>query len=100
MVMHIAAQHGWATQKFYFSNAFVKDALKEEVYVEMPDMFSYKNANSEETVVLKLCKSLYRLVQAPRTWYQHLQKCLKSLELDPSELDKAMYFRLGMIVTT
>ena len=72
MVTNIAAQRGWATWQVYFLNVFIQATLEEEVYVEMPAIFSDKNTNSEETFVLKLSKSLYGLVQAPRTWYQHL----------------------------
>ena len=63
-------------------------------------MFSEKNSISEETVVLKSTKSLYGLVQAPRTQYQHLQKFLKSLEFEPPDLDKEVYYGRGMIVIT
>ena len=51
-------------------------------------------------VVLNLRKSFYRLVQAPHTWYQHLQKGLKSLEIEPSDLEKSMYYGRGVIVIT
>ena len=66
----------------------------------MPAMFSDKNANNKETVFLKLIKSLYGLVQVPCTWYQHLQKGLKSIEFEPYNLDKEMYYRWGTIVIT
>ena len=51
-------------------------------------------------VVLNLRKSFYRLVQEPHTWYQHLQKGLKSLEIEPSDLEKSMYYGRGVIVIT
>ena len=90
--MNITAQRGWAIQRFNFSNDFFQATLKEEFYIETTDMFSDNNANSEETVLLKLSKSIYVLVQAPRTWYQYLQKGLKSLELERSDLEKAIYY--------
>ena len=90
MVMNIAAQSGWANRQVYFSNAFIQATLEEKLYVEMPAMFSDKNTNSEETVVLKLSMSFYRLVYAPRTWYQHINKGLNSLKFEPSDLDKAV----------
>ena len=80
MVMNISDQRGWATCQVGLSNAFVQATRKEEVYVKIPAVLSDKNTNSEEIVVLKLSNSLYGLIQAPSTWYQHLQKCLKSLE--------------------
>ena len=69
MVVNIAIQRGWATRKVDFSTAFVQARLKEEVYLELPAMFSDENQNStDDGVVLKLKKSLYGLVQAPRSW--------------------------------
>ena len=57
MVMNIAIQRGWATGQVDFSNAFVQARLKEEVYLDLPAMFSDKNQNSnDEGVVLKLNK--------------------------------------------
>ena len=70
--MNVAAQRGWATRQLDFSDSFVRATREEEFYVEMPAMLSDKNANSEETVVLNLSKSLYGLVHAPCTCYQHL----------------------------
>jgi hypothetical protein len=59
MVMNIAIQRGWATRQVDFSNAFVQATLKEEVYVELPEMFRDKqNDGSKDGVVLKLNKSL------------------------------------------
>ena len=66
----------------------------------MPAIFSDKNANSEETVVLKFSKSLYVIVQAHRTWYQHLHKVVKSLEFYPSGLENSMYYGPEMIIIT
>ena len=88
MVIHIAAQHGCANWQVDFLNTFIKTTLEGEGYVKIPAMFSDKNLNSEETVLLKLNKSLYRLVQDPCTWYQLFQKGLKSIEFDLSDLDK------------
>ena len=100
MVTNIVTQSGWATRKVNSSNAFIQAKLEKEVNVELPALFSDGNENSKETVVLKLIKSLYRIVQALHTGYQHLQKGLKSLEFDPSNLDREMYHRQGMIVIT
>ena len=64
-------------------------------------MFSYKNQNStDEGVVIKLNKSLYRLVQAPRSWYHHLQRGLVKLYFVPLSEDPGMYYGRGMILIT
>ena len=100
IVMNIADQRGCTTQQVDLSNDFIQAILKVEVYVEMPAMFSEKKTNSEETVVIKLSKYIYILVQAPCTWYQHLQKGLKGLKFYPPNLENAMYYKLEMIVIT
>jgi hypothetical protein len=72
MVMNLAIQQGWATHQVDFLN------LKEEVYVELPEMFRHEqNHRSKDGVVLKLNRSLYGLVQALLSWYNNLQKGLK-----------------------
>jgi hypothetical protein len=100
MVMNIAIQQGWASRQVDFSNAFVQATLEEEVYLEMPAMFADETLLGDEATVLKLNKSLYGLVQAPRSWYQHLQKGLDDLDFKPSPLDPAMYYGRGMILIT
>ena len=98
--MDTTSQRGWSTLRVDFLNAFIKDIPKDIFYVKLPAMSSDKNENSEETVVLKLSKSLYGMFQAPRTWYQNLQNGLKSIKFDPSNLDKAIYYVQGMIIIT
>jgi hypothetical protein len=39
MVMILAIQQGWGTHQVDFSNTFVQANLKEEVFVELPEMF-------------------------------------------------------------
>jgi hypothetical protein len=98
--MNIAIQQGWATCQVDFSNAFVQAALEEEVCLEMPAMFADKNLLGSKATVLKLNKSSHGLVQAPRSWCQHLQKGLNDLEFKPSPLDPAMHCGRGMILLT
>jgi hypothetical protein len=64
-----------------FSDAFIQAELK-DVYVELPEMFCNKqNHGNKDGVMLKLNKLLYGLVQAPLSWYNHLQKGLNELTL-------------------
>ena len=101
MVMNLAMQRGWVTRHVDFSNAFVQANLKEEVYLEVPEMFFDEQGNGrKDDVVLKLQKSIYGLVQAPRSWYYHLLDGLHKLEFKPSVEDPGMYFGRGMILIT
>ena len=64
-------------------------------------MFCDENENgSNDGVILKLKKSLYGLVQAPRSWYHHLQAGLAKLDFKPLTLDAGMYYGRGMILIT
>jgi hypothetical protein len=55
MVMNLVIQVGWATVQVNFSNTFVHTTLKEEVYVELPEMLCAKqNLGKKDGVVLKL----------------------------------------------
>ena len=76
------------TQQVDFYNAFIQATIAEEVYVDLPVMISDdNNDDGKYGVVLKLNKSLYGLVQAPRSWYQHLHKDLETLDFKLSKLD-------------
>ena len=91
--MNLAMQRGWVTRHVDFSNAFVQANLKEEVYLEVPEMFFDEHGNGrKDDVVLKLQKSIYGLVQAPRSWYYHLLDGLNKLDFKPSVEDPGMYF--------
>jgi hypothetical protein len=47
---------------------FRPQPLEDEVYVELPEMFrDEQDHGSKDKVILKLHKSLYRLVQVPQT---------------------------------
>lgn len=57
--------YGLETRQVDFNNAFAQAAFDEEVYVELPRGFDEDKANK----VIKLNKSLYGLVQAPKAFY-------------------------------
>ena len=64
-------------------------------------MFRDENENViNDGVVLKLKKSLYGLVQAPHSWYHHLQVGLTKLDFKPSTIDARMYYGHSMILIT
>ena len=65
----------WAMVQVDYTNAFAQAFLKEIVYIKIPMGFYSKKGSSSE-IVLRLIKSLYGLVQAPRTFYEHLTDML------------------------
>ena len=87
--MKITIKEGWKSCQVDFQNAFAQAPIREEVYINMPPMFG----DSTKNTVMKLNKSLYGLVQAPLTWYDHLKKELERLGFEPSERDPCLNFR-------
>jgi Reverse transcriptase (RNA-dependent DNA polymerase) len=63
------------TVQLDYTNLFAQVVLKEDVYTELPD--GLLRLNLDKDIVLKLYKSLYGLVQAPKTFYNHLATTLK-----------------------
>ena len=53
-----------------YTNAFAQAPLNEEISIEVPKGFG--STTLDKDVVLKLNTSLYGLVQAPKTFYNHL----------------------------
>ncbi|GKF24657.1 retrovirus-related pol polyprotein from transposon TNT 1-94 [Tanacetum coccineum] len=69
-------------------NAFLNGNLREEVYVSQPDGFvDPDNPNH----VYKLKKSLYRLKQAPRPWYDMLSSFLISQDFSKGSVDPTLF---------
>ena len=56
--------------------AFLNGKITEEVYLEQSEGFKTHDPN---VFVYRLKKALYRLKQAPRAWYERIDKYLTSL---------------------
>ena len=95
MLLTLTAREQLKTRLVDFTNAFAQANLKEEVYVELPRMFD--SPNGPETV-LKLNKSLYGLVQAPLSWYNHLTNGLEDTGFTKSDNDPCLFFGNNMMV--
>jgi len=95
MLMTLTARENLKTRLVDFTNAFAQATLKENVYVELPTMFDSPNGPE---MVLKLNKSLYGLVQAPLSWYNHLSKGLEEVGFEQSDNDPCLFFGNGMMV--
>jgi len=78
-----------------FTNAFAQATLKEEVYIELPKGYEPSHGNN---IVLKLNKSIYGLVQAPLSWYNHLSKGLCNCGFEQSKNDPCLFYRNGVMV--
>ena len=72
MMLVISLNLRWHTRQVNFLNVFVQAKLEENVYITIPQHFADESGMDWSDVVLKLEKSLYRLVKAPMYWYNHL----------------------------
>jgi hypothetical protein len=68
-----ATDHDFKLYQMDVKSAFLNEPIKEEVYVEQPSGFKDEEYPNH---VYKLHKSLYRLKQAPRAWYEYLRDFL------------------------
>jgi hypothetical protein len=71
-------------------SAFLNGDLKEEAYMHQPPGFAIPG---KESKVLRLCKALYGLRQAPRAWNAKLDSSLKGMGFGQSPHEAAIYRR-------
>lgn len=97
----LAALHGLVIYAADFTVAFLNGRLEEEIYMDPPD--GYKDPSGGSGGYLRLVRSLYRLKQAGRVWYQCLDKALRSLGFSGLNSDECVYTRMhlasGTIIT-
>ena len=73
----LALQKGWVISQIDFTNVFVHASMERNVYVSMPAMFNNENCIFSKEFCFKLNKSLYGLCEAPKLWYNFLEKSLE-----------------------
>jgi hypothetical protein len=91
LLLALAAHTGWAMHYMDVKSAFLNGDLQEEVYVLQPPGFIKLG---EEHKVLKLCKALYGLHQAPRAWNVKLDDTLLSFSFRRCLSEPAIYTKL------
>ena len=68
--------------------AFLNGELEEDIYMDQPQGFERQGA---EHLVCKLKKSLYRLKQSPRAWYEHIDTFFVNEGFTRSHADHSLY---------
>lgn len=70
MVIAFAANHGWEIYRLDVKSTFLYGELNEDVYVEQPKGYV---KNGSEHKVYELCKALYGLKHASRSWFSQIE---------------------------
>jgi hypothetical protein len=93
MVLVIAVSCNWPIQQLDVKNAFLHDILTKTVFCCQPTGFIDP---AHPDLVCRLCKSLYRIKQAPRAWYSQFATYLTTLWFIEAKSDMSLFiFRRG-----
>ena len=79
--------------QFDVKTAFLYGSLEEIIYIEQPRGYEKGHNN-----VCLLKKSLYGLKQAPRCWNIRFTEALKRLNLEESQFDHCIYYKLDPLL--
>ena len=71
-------------------NAFLQGTLEEEVYMTLPP--GHKK-EKDSNLVCRLKKSIYRLKQSPRAWYEKLSSYLIFCNFNVSNADHSLFIK-------
>jgi hypothetical protein len=90
-IISLDASMGWRLYQMDVKTTFLNGVIEEEVYIEQPDGFV---THEKESHVCRLKKSLYRLKQTPRAWYEKIDGYLMSLGFSKSGVDPNLYYHI------
>lgn len=88
LILALSVQFQWPVRQLDVQNAFLHGSLSEEVYVHQPRGFVDPQFPHH---VCRLRRSLYRLKQAPRAWFQCFSTHLEDLGFRPSTADHSLF---------
>jgi hypothetical protein len=94
MMLEVAEHAGLVLRQFDTKTAFLHGYLKEEVYVRPPRGWEHLAGGSGR--VLRLCRALYGLRQAPRAWNQRLEAELTARGFVQSNADPSLWILYSM----
>jgi hypothetical protein len=89
MMLAVATHAGLVLRQFGIKTAFLHGSLKEEVYVRPPRGWEHLAGGSGR--VLRLCRALYGLRQAPRAWNERLEAELTARGFVQSNADPSLW---------
>jgi hypothetical protein len=90
-IIALAAKMKWKLHWMDVNTTFLNGVIKDEVYIERPQVFGVED---RKTHVCRLKKALYGLRQAPKAWYGRIDSFLTSLGFTKSKADSNLYFKV------
>jgi hypothetical protein len=95
MFLVLSLMPGYTTCSIDFSNAFVQAKMTETVFMKVPQGFK---ASSENNKCLRLIRSLYGSLIAPKMWSTLLFKTFHELGFKQSSLDKCLWYKKDIFI--
>jgi len=90
-IFTLATQNKWSIYQMDVKLAFFNGYVEEEIYVSQPQGFE---VNEKEHKVCRLKKALYRLKQAPKTWYSRIDRYFQEKGFEKNPSDPNLYVKV------
>lgn len=98
MFLILSLTWNWETLSIDFSNAFVHAKLDKPLWIHLPRGFRPSANQSRVKSCLRLKRSLYGTVFAPRLWSDNLFEALRKVGLTQSKHDPCLWMKPGMML--
>jgi hypothetical protein len=85
-LLAVASVRGWSISQLDVKNVFLNGELREHVYIPPPPEYSVS-----EGMVCHLHRSLYRLKQTPRAWFQCFASVITAAGFSANGHDSALF---------
>src|SRR5947207_15491531 len=92
VLLALATLYDWEINHIDVKTAFLNPLLNKIIYITQPEGFEFGDH------VCHLRKAFYDLKQAPRAWYQDIDKFLKTLGFMSSTSDPNLYISKDIIL--
>ena len=92
--------NGWETHHLDVVTAFLNRPIDNSVFMNLPEGIEFLAKLPQNICGCHLKKALYRLKQAPRLWFQHINSFLKSIGFIQSANDPNLYLRYKYLLET
>ena len=90
ILLSLVANLDWHLEQLDVKNAFLHGNLEDEVYMELPPGFEGTFGTKK---ACRLKKSLYRLKQSPRAWFERFTIALHQFNYTQSQGDHTLFFK-------